>query len=285
MPEAARRGAELGCAAIQVFVKSPTQWRPHRLRRGEAAAFRATIARGPVRATIAHGTYLVNLAATDRETLRRSRQTLGSELGRCQTLGIPALVIHPGAHLGRGVAAALETVAAALERVLRQRRGRATRLLLENTAGQGTLLGSRLEHLAALRDAAGSPERIGICIDTCHAFAAGYRIDRPAGYDEFWRLAGELFGPGAVACLHLNDSRHGPGSRRDRHANLGRGRIGIAAFERLLHDPRLAGVPMILETPRGDGARGHRRDLELLRSLRGSRTAASAPAEAPASEL
>jgi deoxyribonuclease-4 len=267
MPRAAERASEMGCEAIQVFVKSPQQWRARRLARGEAKAFRDSLDRSQVRRVVAHGTYLVNLAATDLEVLRRSRSTLGIELGKCQTLGITDLVIHPGAHLGRGVEEGIRAVAASLRVVLRQRRGRATRLLLENTAGQGTVLGSRLDQLGEIRRLSGQPERIGFCIDTCHAFAAGYRLDRAAGWQELVAEIEGHLGLRNVRCLHLNDSRHAAGSRRDRHANIGQGRIGRAAFRRLLHDPRLASLPMILETPLGDDGNGHRRDLALLRRL------------------
>jgi deoxyribonuclease-4 len=267
MPRAIERATEGGYDALQLFVKSPQQWRARPLARGEARTFRDALRRSPVRRAVAHGTYLVNLAATDPETLRRSRSTLGIELGKCQTLGIPGLVMHPGAHLGRGVEQGIVAVAGSLARVLAQRRGRSTRLLLENTAGQGTVLGSRLEHLAEIRRLSGHQQRIGFCIDTCHAFAAGYRLDHAAGWRQFVHELDRHLGLANVGCLHLNDSRHEAGSRRDRHANIGEGRIGRAAFRRLLHDPRLDGLPMLLETPLGDDGQGHRRDLALLRQL------------------
>lgn len=267
VPRAVERATNDGYEALQLFVKSPQQWRARPLARGEAGAFRDAMRLSPVRRAVAHGTYLVNLATTDPETLRRSRSTLGVELGKCQTLGIPDLVIHPGAHLGRGVEAGIAAVAASLAAVLAQRRGRITRLLLENTAGQGTVLGSRLEHLAEIRRLSGHRKRIGFCIDTCHAFAAGYRLDRVDGWEEFVGEMESHLGLADVGCLHLNDSRHGAGSNRDRHANIGQGEIGRATFERLLHDPRLDGLPMILETPLGDDGEGHRRDLALLRRL------------------
>ena len=267
LPRAVERAVDGGYDAFQLFVKSPQQWRARRLDRGEGPAFRAALAASPLRHAVAHGTYLVNLAATDPATLRRSRSTLGIELGRCQTLNVPALVVHPGAHLGRGVAAGTAAVAASLEAVLRRRRGRQTRLLLENTAGQGTVLGWRLEQLAEMRRLSGQPRRVGFCIDTCHAFAAGYRIDRAAGWEAFVAELDRHLGLSRVGCLHLNDSRHEAGSRRDRHANIGQGRIGRAAFRRIVNDPRLAGVPMILETPLGKDGQGHARDLRLLKRL------------------
>ena len=269
MQRAVERAVEGGYDAFQLFVKSPQQWRARRLARGEAPAFRAALEASRPRQAVAHGTYLINLAATEPPTLRRSRSTLGIELGRCQTLGVPALVVHPGAHLGRGVERGVAAVAASLAVVLGQRRGRATRLLLENTAGQGTVLGWRLEQLAEMRRLSGRPERVGFCIDTCHALAAGYRIDRAAGWRAFVDQLDRQLGLANLGCLHLNDSRHEAGSRRDRHANIGQGHLGRAAFRRIVNEPRLAGVPMILETPLGDDGRGHRRDIALLRRLVG----------------
>ena len=267
MPRAVGRAAEAGYEAFQVFVKSPQQWRARPLARGEAGAFRDAVREGTPRRAVAHGTYLLNLAATDPETLRRSRSTLSVELGRCQTLGIPDLVIHPGAHLGRGTEAGIAAVAASLSKVLAGRRGRATRVLLENTAGQGTVLGRRLEHLAEIRRRCRHRDRIGFCIDTCHAFAAGYRFDRAAGWRKLLAELDRHLGLADVGCLHLNDSRHAAGSRRDRHANIGDGHIGRAAFRRLVRDPRFAEVPLILETPLGADGSGHQRDYALLRRL------------------
>jgi deoxyribonuclease-4 len=267
MPRAVERAVEGGYDALQLFVKSPQQWRPRPLARGEAGAFRDALRQSRVKRAVAHGTYLVNLAASDPETLRRSRSTLGIELGKCQTLGIPDLVMHPGAHLGRGIEQGIAAVAASLAKVLTQRRGRGTRLLLENTAGQGTVLGARLEHLAEIRRLSGQPRRVGFCIDTCHAFAAGYRLDRAAGWREFVGELDRHLGLANIGCLHLNDSRHDAGSHRDRHANIGEGRIGRSAFKRIVRDPRFASLPMLLETPLSQDGQGHRRDFGLLRRL------------------
>ena len=158
-------------------------------------------------------------------------------------------------------------MAASLDAVLASLPDVPTRLLLENTAGQGSCLGHRLEHLAAIRAQVAAPGRVGVCLDTCHAFAAGYAIHDPAGYEDFWAETGEVLGLDAVGCLHLNDSVRPFGSRRDRHAHIGKGEIGLDAFARLLHDPRLRQIPMVLETEPGDGMKGHRRDLRTLRGL------------------
>jgi deoxyribonuclease-4 len=216
---------------------------------------------------IAHATYLINLATTDPENLTKSRRALGDELDRCARLEIPYLVVHPGAHLGAGEEIGLERIADSVRDVFAARPDCATRLLLEITAGQGTVLGNRLHHLATIRDLSACPERLGLCVDTCHAFAAGYPIHLAAGYDEFFQELWELFDSDEPRCLHLNDSRHELGSRRDRHANLGEGHIGLDLFQRLVGDERLARTPMILETPIGSDEQGHRRDLDKLRKM------------------
>jgi deoxyribonuclease IV len=196
----------------------------------------------------------------------KSRAALAGELARCARLGVGGLVVHPGAHLGAGCDAGIERVARSLDRVLAKAPDAPVRILLENTAGQGSCLGDRLEHLERIRSLVARPERVGVCLDTCHAFAAGYAIHEPAGSEEFWSEALERFGA-ALGGVHLNDSVRPFGSRRDRHAHIGEGEIGLDAFARILQDPRLAAVPMVLETEPGDGMAGHRRDLEVLRGL------------------
>lgn len=267
MSRAIERGTELACEAIQVFVKNASQWQAKPLAQDEIERFRTAHLQSEIGPVVAHATYLINLCANKPENLEKSRAALRDELERCHQLGIPGLVVHPGAHLGAGVEAGLELVAESLRQVLSTLPDNSTRVLLENTAGQGTLVGYRLEHLATLRDLVGQPSRVGVCIDTCHAFAAGYALDDPAGYEEFLRTLIELFGGDEPSCWHLNDSRYALGAKRDRHANLGQGEISLAVFERLVHEPSQQDVPMILETPMGDDSEGHRRDLEILRSL------------------
>ena len=232
----------------------------------EAAGFLRSRAESCVGRLVAHGSYLVNLAAIDPLVLARSRAALADELDRCERLGVEALVLHPGAHLGAGEEAGIALAAESIDAALGASPGR-TRLLLENTAGQGTTLGHRLEHLAAIRARVAAPERVGVCLDTCHAFAAGYAVHEPAGYEAFWAEVETVLGLAVVGCLHLNDSVKPFGSRRDRHAHIGDGEIGLGLFERLLTDPRLREVPMIVETEPGEGLEGHRRDLETLRGL------------------
>ncbi len=267
LPTAIERAEELGCTAIQIFVKNANQWRGKELADPECESFRCAHAESRVGPLVAHASYLINLAATDPEILEKSREALADELQRCARVGVEGLVLHPGAHLGAGEETGIARVAESLDRILAAVPEVPTRVLLENTAGQGTCLGHRLEHLAAIRARLAAPQRVGICLDTCHTFAAGYAIHEPAGYEDFWAAVQELLGLEVVGCLHLNDSVRPFASRRDRHAHIGEGEMGLDAFARLLHDPRLAAIPMVLETEPGDEMEGHRRDLETLRAL------------------
>lgn len=261
------RGSDLACNAIQIFVKNASQWEGKPLSEPDVERFEQELRDSEISTLVAHSTYLVNLAATNPDNLRRSRATLGDELDRCHRLGVPGLVVHPGAHLGAGEEKGIDRIAESLDEVFAARPECPTRVLLENTAGQGTLIGHRLEQLAAIAERAQCEGNLGLCVDTCHAFAAGHPIDDEAGYEVFFQQAQDLFGPDEPSCFHLNDSRHPQGSNKDRHANLGEGHLGLEVFERLVNDPRWQGRPMILETPMGDDSEGHRRDLDLLRSF------------------
>ena len=257
--------AVLGCDALQVFVKNASRWQAKPLETAQSTRFKAARAAQGRPPVVAHASYLINLAATNPETLRKSRAALGDELERCRSLGIEGLVLHPGAHLGRGEAAGLEAIVTSLDEVLKAHPEVETKVLLENTAGQGTVLGSRFEGLAWLLAHIDMPERLGVCLDTCHAFAAGY--DLREHYKEVMDAFGEQVGWDALGCVHLNDSQHALGSHKDRHANLGAGFIGLETFVKLARDPRLQAVPLVLETPLGEDGLGHKRDLDTLRDL------------------
>jgi deoxyribonuclease-4 len=267
LPKAIERGEDLGCAALQIFVKNASQWRGRALGEDEADAFRQAHGASAIGPLVAHSSYLINLCATDPAILARSRAALGDEVDRCARLGVAGLVVHPGAHLGAGEDAGIAAIAASLDAVFAERPECPARVLLENTAGQGTVLGYTNGQLAAMVAAGEAAEHLGFCLDTCHAFAAGYAVHEPAGYDEWAAEVGELLGWERVGALHLNDSKQPFASRKDRHENVGQGAIGPDLFARLLHDERTAGKPMVVETPMGDDEGGHRRDLEYLRSL------------------
>ena len=267
LPTAFDRAATLEVEALQIFVKSPNRWAGRELLDDECEAFRSArnaAGRPPV---VAHAAYLINLAAPDPVVLEKSRRGLADELDRCRRLGVDALVVHPGAHLGTGEEAALELIAASITDVLSRTPTGSTRLLLEVTAGQGTVVGYRLEHLARIRELSPNASEIGVCLDTCHLLAAGYDVDTPDGVVRVLARTIELFGPDGPRAVHVNDSQYPRGSRRDRHANLGDGHIPLDAFAALLKNTA-EHVPLLLETPSGENEEGHRRDLEVLRRLR-----------------
>jgi deoxyribonuclease-4 len=215
--------------------------------------------------TMVHASYLINLASPDSHLFRRSRRAFLDEAERCAALGVPYLVFHPGAHRGSGEKAGLGRIARALNWVDRRLGSAPVTLLLENTAGQGTVLGSRFEHLGWIRDRLENAERVQICLDTCHLLAAGYDFRTPGGYRQVLASFDDLVGLARVRAFHLNDSKRGPGSRVDRHEHIGRGHIGSRPFGRLLRDPRFRGIPMIIETPKDGGM--DRTNLSLLRRL------------------
>lgn len=263
------RAVDLGCDAFQIFVKSPNRWSGAARSASETSAFREERDRADM-PVVAHAGYLVNLASPKPEVVQKSRDALLDELRRCDALGVPGLVLHPGAPQDDGREVGIERVARGLDVVLGELGHDRVKVLLENTAGQGSTLGVSVAELQAIRDRAEHGSELGICLDTCHAFAAGYDLTDADGYA---RLVAELTdGPGlpALACWHLNDSKFAVGMRKDRHANIGDGEIGLEPFARLLNDERFARLPMILETPLGDDEQGHARDLATLRSLIGT---------------
>ncbi len=266
LPTALGEAADLRCEAAQVFLKSNRQWRMGPLDPEGAATFRAGIAPATPLRVIAHATYLINLAAPEPRTQALSRETLALEVRRAADTGIESVVLHPGAHMGRGEDAGIEAVAAALRDVLAETRDCPVIVLLENAAGQGTTLGVRFAELARMMALAGDDARLGACFDTCHAFAAGYDIATDEGYDATMAELDATIGMGRLRAVHLNDSVLPVGSRRDRHANLDEGVMGRTPFRRIVNDARLADVPMILETP--GGMDGYRNDLAILRRLR-----------------
>lgn len=267
------RGTAIGCDALQVFVKNANAWRGKPLEPGDVAAFRdahaatsgATLP--PPMPVVAHASYLINLCSPKPDVHAKSQVALGDELARCGALGIPGLVMHPGAHLGEGEDAGLDAIARALDAVHAAVLDVTARVLLENTAGQGTVLGASLAHLARIRASVDAPARVGVCLDTCHAFAAGYDLRDEGGYEAFVAEVEATVGLDAVAAVHLNDSVFDLGSRKDRHATIGEGALGAQAFARWLRDPRWGDVAQVLETPLGDDELGHQRDLATLRSL------------------
>ncbi len=262
------RGRQVGCETIQVFTKSNRQWRARRLTDREVEAFQANLARTGISPVVAHDCYLVNLAAPRRAVWQRSVGAFRMELERAERLGIPYLVTHPGSHAGAGEAEGIRRVAEALNVLHAAPPSSRVQVLLETTAGQGSSLGYRFEQLAQILALVERADRVGICLDTCHVFAAGYDLRTPDGYRKTLKDLDACLGLRRLKAIHLNDSKGALGSRVDRHDHIGEGRLGLEAFRRLLNDPALHRIPMILETPKDDDCIGaDRRNLARLRRL------------------
>ena len=261
------RAQSAGCDAVQIFVKSNRAWAVKPLTEEDVARFRARAKETGIRPVVGHASYLLNLATPDDALWARSRDTLVVELERCETLGVPYLVLHPGSHVGAGEETGLARVAQALGEVHAATPGFHAQILLETTAGQGTNLGYRFEHLAWLMKHAPEGERLGVCLDTCHSFAAGYELRTEAGYAATMETFDRIVGLERLKALHLNDCQGDLGSRRDRHEHIGQGCIGLEGFRHLVNDPRLAGLPGLLETPKSDDLHEDRENLAALRAL------------------
>lgn len=263
--EAARR---TGCNCVQLFTKNNNQWRGKEISDDEAAAFAAALVRLNISHPISHDSYLINLAAPDDELWRKSIEAFIVELRRADRLGIPYVVTHPGAFTTSSESAGLRRIVAALDEIHDRTADVRAVCLLENTAGQGSCLGHRFEHLGDVIAGVRRPERLGVCIDTCHAFAAGYPLQTPAEYGDTFAQLERSVGLGRVRAFHLNDSKKPLGSRVDRHEHIGRGKLGLEPFRHLLNDPRFRHVPMYLETPK-ETVDGEEMDVVNLRTLRG----------------
>lgn len=265
------RAREIGAACLQLFTKQPSRWAEPSLDVATVEAFREARETHGIRVAGAHDSYLINLSSPDRALWGRSLACFEGELRRCTALGLDFLVTHPGnatdGNLEAGIRRNAEGVALALERV----GDGPTRVLLELTAGSGTSVGGSFRNLAAILDAlpAGVRHRVGICVDTCHGFAAGY--DLVGDYDGVWTAFGEVLDWSDLGLLHVNDSKHPLGSHKDRHEKLGDGTLGAEPFRRIMLDPRLARTPKILETPKGDDpVAADTANLGFLRAFRGS---------------
>jgi deoxyribonuclease-4 len=264
--KAIARARLIGANAMQVFVKNNMQWfASSPLADLELRAFHEHSDRGEMHSIFGHSGYMINLAAANPEFLEKSRRALGEELSRADQLRLPFLVLHPGAHLGAGVEAGLQKVVESLDAVFAQIPHVATKVALETTAGQGSCLGCEFEHLAFILNSVREPERLCVCIDTAHLFAAGYDISTEAGavFAKFDRIVGLKH----LAALHLNDSKTALGSRVDRHEHIGQGKIGLEAFRYIMNAPRLRKVPKVLETPKGKEMAEDVENLARLRSL------------------
>lgn len=258
---------DLKCETFQLFTKNASQWVAKPITDDDATAFRKAVKAAKAKFVAAHDSYLINLAATDDALFEKSVAAMAIELERAEQLGLSYLVAHPGAHVGAGEDAGLARVIRGIDEAHRRCPGFAVKLLIETTAGQGTTLGWKFEHLAAILQGVAEPQRLGVCFDTCHVFAAGYDLRTPETYTATMQEFDAVVGLKSIRVFHVNDSKKGLGSRVDRHAGLGEGMIGESAFRSLATDARFRKLPKILETPKENDA-GEAQDPVNLARLR-----------------
>jgi deoxyribonuclease-4 len=242
--------SELACETLQLFTKNSNQWNARPLTEDEIGIFRRALKKSKLKFPTAHDSYLINIASPDDLLYKRSIEAFVHELERAEALGLSYLVMHPGAHIGSGEDAGIKRAIAAFDEIHSRCPGFTTMTLLETTAGQGTTLGHRFEHLAAIRNGVKNPERLGVCLDTCHVFAAGYPLGTEEEYEETFDQFKRIIGLKQLKVFHLNDSLRPFNSRVDRHAAIGQGCIGLEPFRWLVNDLRFKKSPMILETPK-----------------------------------
>jgi deoxyribonuclease-4 len=264
---AIERARSIGCTAMQMFVKNNMQWFARPFTRDEIRAFLEHQQRSELLSVFAHANYLINLAATNGQFHTNSIRSLSEELVRADQLELPFLVLHPGAHLGAGEEAGLEKIVGSIDRVFSGLPKLRTRIALETTAGQGSCLGHKFEHLACIISRVREPERLRVCLDTAHVFASGYEISSEVSVRKTFREFDHAVGLDRLVAIHLNDSKTAHGSRVDRHEHIGKGKIGLHAFRFIMGDRRFRKIPKVLETPKGKDLREDVINLKTLRRL------------------
>ncbi len=269
LERAFERAGRVHAEALQIFTRNQRQWGVPPLSEEQIGVFLSAWKEWGNLPVAAHGSYLINLANPEGEAATLSIGALCDEITRCSRLHIPHLIIHPGFHLGSGTEAGLKAITMNLDRAVEKAACRGVSILLETTAGQGTGLGSHFEEIAFILEHSHHGDRLGVCFDTCHAFAAGYDIRTRETYGETFQLFDTCIGLDRLAFFHLNDSKKGLGSRLDRHEHIGKGEIGRNGFKLLVNDPRFRNHPMVLETPKGKELKEDKQNLRLLRGLLG----------------
>lgn len=257
------------CQTVQVFTKNASQWKGKPLSQEDIDNFRRAARKANLKHNLSHNSYLINLASPDDGMFAKSIEAFVDEMQRAEQLELDYLVAHPGSHLKTGEEAGIARIANGLDEIHRRCPDFKVMILLEITAGQGTNLGCKFEHMAGILKLVKHAEKLGICFDTCHAFAAGYPLFPKADYDATWQEFDTLIGIKKLKAFHLNDSKKGLGSRVDRHEHIGKGALGLEPFRLILNDPRFASLPMVLETPKEEGD-NHDMDgvnLTVLRNL------------------
>jgi deoxyribonuclease-4 len=261
------RGKQVGCDAMQIFTKNNNRWRAAALKEKTVARYHQQQAETGIAPVVAHAAYLLNLASPDNELWHKSIDALLVEMERCDTLAIPYLIIHPGSHVGSGEEVGIARIVEALNTAHNRQPAAQVEIALETTAGQGTNLGYRFEQLALMIEGVEADDRLVICYDTCHTLAAGYDFRTPTGYAEVFKQFDEVIGLDRLAVFHFNDSKYDLGSRRDRHAHIGEGYVGLEGFRLIVNDPRFKGTPMLLETPKSKDMHEDIENLARLRAL------------------
>lgn len=265
--EALLRGKRVGCDCIQIFTRSTRQWAAKPLSKEEIETFKRNQLETGIDTVIAHDSYLVNLGAPDEALRKKSVKSFIDELERCEALGVPTLVTHPGSHVGAGEEKGIKTVGRSIDETHEACRGFAVHITLEITAGQGTVLGSNFPQMGQIFDAVKENDRLRLCFDTEHAFAAGYDLRSAEGYENTVSELEKYIGLKRVVAFHLNDSYKDFNSKVDRHQHIGKGFLGLNSFRRVLNDQRFFGLPMCLETPKGPDLKEDIENLATLRSL------------------
>ena len=266
---ALERGMKVGCRTIQIFTKNKNEWKSKSLKFADIKTYKIRQQESRIHPIVAHDSYLINLCAIDKRILQKSRAAFKLELDRCEVLGIPNLVFHPGAHLGAGLEDGIKRIAESLNLVHDETNGYRVSSTIECTAGQGTNIGYRFEHLGAIIDLIEDKTRMAVCLDTCHLYAAGYKINTEVGYERTFQEFDDIVGIHRLSVFHFNDSKRELDSRVDRHEHIGKGRIGSVGFWLLMNDPRFVRVPKILETYKGQDLKEDVVNLRRLRSYVG----------------
>lgn len=261
------RATLIGCTALQVFTKNNNQWHAKPLGEEEIESYKRKIADARIAPVVAHDSYLINLCAPDPDILERSRVALVDELTRCEQLGIQLLNFHPGSHGGAGEEDGIKRVIESLNVVHGKTQGFKVMSVVEATAGQGTAVGYRFEHLQRIVNGVDDPERMAVCIDTCHIFAAGYELRTEEGYERTFQEFDDIVGIPRLVAFHCNDSKKGCGSHVDRHEHIGKGMIGVEGFSFLMNDERFVSIPKILETPKSEDLHEDVENMRVLTSL------------------
>lgn len=265
--KAVTRGEKLGCTVIQLFTKNNNRFLTPPLSLSDIDAFCAALTTSHIRLVVAHAGYLLNLATPDPVLTERSMESMRLELQNAHAVGIPYLIVHPGAHKGEGETTAVRRIAERLNILLDETGGDPTSILIEGTAGQGTTVGHRFEHLRDILDGVRFGDRIGVCLDTAHLFAAGFDLRTPRKYKETWKSFDRIVGRQWLKAIHLNDTKRELGSRVDRHEQIGKGKIGRAGFRLIMKDKSLKAIPMVLETPKGKTDAMDMKNLSAVREL------------------